>query len=134
VGAAIAASVVLAVAVLMQSPQFPGADSVSRTPSLEVALRQTKDVQIGINSKQALTDAEIRVVLSSGLRVAGFLGTDTIRWRTDLEPGINRLTLPIVPQAPGSGMLLVEVGHESLHETFVVEINVNDDTDERGQA
>ncbi len=92
------------------------------TPQVTLALDRARDVSIAVDAPAALLDAEIRVVLTGSIELAGFAEQRELRWRTDLEAGANQLTLPIVATAAGGGQLLVEVHHGQKRRTFVVDV------------
>jgi hypothetical protein len=92
------------------------------TPEISMALNETRDVNISVEAPTALPDAEIRVVLTGAIELAGFEGQKELRWRTDLAAGPNQLRLPIVALGGVGGQLLVEVQHGERHRTFVVDV------------
>lgn len=118
-GAALAAGVAIAIVMLT-----PGLDSSqdNATPQLTLAASEARDVSISLASPEALTDAEIHVVLSGPIELRGFEGQRELRWRTNLDRGANQLTLPLVAKGMGTGQLFVEVVHGEKRRTFVVDI------------
>lgn len=120
VGAA-AAAALAAVWVVVLEPGSPGA-AVSATPSVSLALNETRDVNIAVDAPVAMADAEIHVVLTGAIGLAGFEGQKELRWRTDLAAGANQLTLPVVALGADGGQLLVEVQHGAKRRTFVVDV------------
>ncbi len=119
-GAALAASVV--VAVLWLRPDTPQLPLSTVVPQLTMMLHETRDVSIAMESAEALADVEIRVLLSGSVDLAGFEGQRELSWRTDLDRGMNQLTLPVVAQRAGAGQVLVEVVHQDRRRTFVVDV------------
>ena len=119
VGAALAAG--LAIAVVSFAP-WPGTRSASSMPRITMALNEQRDVSISLATPEALKDAEIHVVLSGAIGLSGFEGQRELRWRTDLDSGVNQLTLPVVALGTSGGQLLVEVLHGAKRRTFVVDI------------
>jgi len=97
-------------------------ESTPATPQLTIALNETRDVNVAIDSPQDLRDAQIRVVLTGAVALAGFEGQSEIRWSTHLDRGVNMLSLPVTMQGLNGGRLLVEVDDEEHHEIFVVEL------------
>lgn len=124
--AAIAASFVVSLLslTLLTDGRTPAGINVLPRPMIAFALHEAREVSVAIESGQALVDAAVRVSLSEGLELVGFEGRREISWHTDIDRGVNRLTLPIAALAAGSGRLLVEVEHEHKRETFIVEIDV----------
>ncbi len=119
-GMALAASVVVAVLWLRSDVPQPPLSTV--VPQLTMVLHETRDVSIAMESAEALTNVEIRVLLSGSVVLAGFEGQRELSWRTDLDRGMNRLTLPVVAQRAGAGQVLVEVVHQDRRRTFVVDV------------
>jgi hypothetical protein len=124
VGAAVAAAVAIA-AVLLLMPV--GRDSVSNAvPGVSMALNETRNVSIALDSPVALSDAEIRVVLNGAIELAGFAGQKELTWRADLDAGVNQLTLPVVVVGANGGQLTVEVQHADKRRMFVIDVRSND--------
>ena len=107
----------------------PGLDRAPTVPSLTMALNETRDVSVTIDSPEAFMDVDIRVVLAGGIELEDFRGRREVKWKTDLEMGINRLTLPIVASDSSGGRLLIAVGLGDKQRAFVVQIDVNDETE-----
>ena len=119
-GGAVAAALAMAV-VLFASPGLEQ-KSAKGTPEISMATNETREVSISVDAPTALPDAEIHVVLTGGIGLAGFEGQKELRWHTDLAAGPNQLKLPIVALGGIGGQLLVEVQHGSRHKTFVVDV------------
>ena len=91
-------------------------------PEIHLAVNETRNVSIAVDSPRALPHALVRVLLSGTIGVAGFDGQKEISWYTDLEPGVNRLTLPVIALSAGGGQLVVEVEHDNQRRTFVLDV------------
>jgi len=127
-GGAIAASLVAAFMTFTVAPWTASVDTASvpaAVPSITVALNETRDVDVAITSAEALAQAEIRVVLTGGVRLAGFADRSELSWRADLDEGINRLSLPVIAINGSGGQVLVEVEHASKRQIFVVNVGVD---------
>jgi hypothetical protein len=98
---------------------------VPPVPSLTMSLNETRDVSVSIDSPEAFKDVEVRVLLAGGIELEGLRGRRELKWKTDLEPGVNRLTLPIVAMDESGGKILVAVGHGDQQRAFVVQIDVH---------
>jgi len=120
VGFAAAAS--LAIALLPVLPVATPPGSTSSVPGVMVALNETRDLSIAVDSPVALAGAEIRVVLNGAIGLAGFDGQKELRWSTDLAAGVNQLTLPVVAFGADGGQLTVEVVHGERRRTFIVDV------------
>jgi hypothetical protein len=126
-GGALAAGIVIAIMggnPVSQSTQQTLAGTATSTPSITIALNEPRDVDVAISSAAALTGAQIRVVLTGGVRLAGYRDRSVVSWQTDLDAGVNRLTLPVLAINPGGGQVLVEVEHSSKRQIFVVNVGV----------
>jgi hypothetical protein len=118
VGAALAASVAAAVLLLR-----PLADSVGRgVPAVTLAINEVRNVDVALSSPEPLASAEIHVSLSGEIGLKGFDGQRELRWTTDLDRGVNQLTLPIVALGARGGQVLVEVQHGDKRRAFVVDV------------
>jgi hypothetical protein len=122
IGAALAAGIAIAVVGFAPWPGTRDTRDASATPQVTMALNEQRDVSISLTTPEMLMDAEIHVVLSGAIGLGGFEGQRELRWRTDLDRGVNRLTLPVVALGTSGGQLLVEVWHGAKRRTFVVDI------------
>ena len=75
--------------------------------------------------------AEIHVVLTGSIGLQGFAEQRELRWTTDLDRGVNQLTLPLVALGPSGGQVMVEVQHGDKRRTFVVDVQTDDDAARR---
>jgi hypothetical protein len=122
VGGALAAGIAL---VVFDHYRTGVDDRVRTVPSLTMSLNETRDVSVRIDSPEAFMDVEVRVLLAGGIELEGLRGRRELKWKTDLEAGINRLTLPIVASDSAGGRILVAVGHGDKQRAFVVQIDVD---------
>jgi hypothetical protein len=124
VGASLAAAL-SAVWILVGQPQPAGAP-IEATPEIAMALNETRNVNISLNAPMALADAEIHVVLTGDIGLAGFGAQRELRWHTDLAAGVNQLTLPVVALGGHGGQLLVEVQQGDKRRSFLVDVRAKD--------
>ena len=124
IGGALAAGIAL---VAFDSYMPATDDRIRLVPSLTMSLNETRDVSVTIDSPQAFMDVEVRVLLAGGIELQGLGGRRELKWKTDLEPGINRLTLPIIASDNSGGRLSVAVEYGAQQRAFVVQIDVDDD-------
>jgi hypothetical protein len=118
VGAALAAGIAAA-AVMMLLPLSlspPGA------PAVTLAINEERDVDVALSSPEPLSNAEIHVAVSGDIGLRGFAEQRELRWRTDLDRGVNQLTLPIIALGPHGGQVLVEIQHGDKRRAFVVDV------------
>ena len=118
-GGALAASVLLAVLTVGSLVRSPEVDSRAE---LSIALHETRDVSIAIDSPASFAAAEIRVVLVGAVALAGYQGKSELRWSTPLDRGVNVLRLPVAMEGPSGGHLLVEVNFGGHQKTFAVQL------------
>jgi hypothetical protein len=94
-------------------------------PEVRLALGQVREVSMSLESPEALANAEIRVSLTGGVGLQGFATQRELKWMTDLDRGINQLTLPLVGLDASGGQVTVEVQHGSKRRTFVIDVQTN---------
>jgi hypothetical protein len=85
-------------------------------------LNETRDVNVAVESPEALAGAQIHVTLSGAIGLRGFDGQRELRWTADLDRGVNQLTLPVVALGASGGQVLVEVTHGDRRRTFVIDV------------
>jgi hypothetical protein len=119
VGGALAASVVLAL--VWALPQYR-APLPAATPQVRLARNETREVRITLETAQAMPNAQISVALSGAIGLAGFEGQKELAWRTDLDKGVNELSLPVVALGAQGGQLVVEVRFGEKSKRFLVDV------------
>ncbi len=80
--------------------------------SIVMALHESREVSLVIDSERDLSDATIRVFVSGSVGLEGFDDQSQIEWLTTLEPGANLLSLPVIARSPGDGSLVAEIEHD----------------------
>jgi len=118
-GGALAAGVLLAVLTVGDWLRPPEADPRAE---LSIALHETRDVNIAIDSPASFATAEIRIVLVGAIALAGYQGQSELRWSTPLDRGVNMLRLPVAMEGPSGGHLLVEVNYGGHQKAFAVHL------------
>lgn len=120
VGAALAASLVLAV---FATGKLQLADAPATDPAtIQIALGQPQAVNLAIDLERDLPGATITVMLSGGVELDGYPGERSLSWTTDLQAGVNKLTLPVVALDDLGGELLVKVAHGQRSRNFRVNL------------
>jgi hypothetical protein len=122
-GLTVGATAAVIIAALSLALVAPADAPEALIPQVTMALNQPAPVSIGIESDQALQGVEIHVSLRGAIDLQGFEGQRDIRWATDLERGMNELTLPVVALGQGGGQLIVEVYHSDKYKTFLVDVH-----------
>lgn len=122
VGAALAAGIAVAVFMLR-----PDASVVpAGVPAVLLALNEERDVTVALSSPEPLANAQIRIALSGDIGLKGFAEQRELHWTTDLDRGVNELTLPIIARGAGGGQVLVEVQHGDKRRAFIVDVRTTD--------
>jgi hypothetical protein len=121
VGGALAAGIAVVVAAFWPQPSLTPIGN----PEVRLALGEVREVSMSLESPEALADAEIRVLLTGGIGLQGFADQRELKWMTDLDRGINQLTLPLVGLDASGGQVTVEVQHGSKRRTFVIDVQTD---------
>src|SRR5262245_38176439 len=118
-GAAMAATIAaMAVGILLWNS---GGAPVA-VPEVRAALNRPSNVTVSLESPERLANAEVRVELRGGVELDGYAGQRELRWSTDLDRGVNQLTLPVVAIDAAGGQVLVEVTHGQKRRTFLLDV------------
>jgi hypothetical protein len=120
-GAALAATIA-AVAVGIWVSDAGRDAAPAEVPEVRIALHKRSDVTVTLESPEALANAEVRVQLRGAVALDGYDGQRELRWSTNLDRGVNRLTLPVVASDAMGGQVLVEVTHGDKRRTFVLDV------------
>lgn len=120
-GGAIAASFIIAVTsfVLRIAPQSD-ADLVRQT----LALNQVQNISLALDSREELKGARIILQLPDNVELRGFPGQRMISWNTDIDRGVNLLSLPVLGIAEKNGLLVARLEHGNKSKEYTVELRV----------
>lgn len=102
---------------------FANRETSSTAPTVTIALDEVHAVRVAVNAPEPLANAAIRVVLTGAIGLDGYADQRELAWNTDLERGVNQLTLPIVASGIEGGQVLVEVVHGDKRRTFIVDVH-----------
>lgn len=91
-------------------------------PEVRIALNRPSNVTVTLETPEPLPNAEVRVELRGAVALDGYAGQRELRWSTDLDRGVNQLTLPVVASEARGGQVLVEVTHGDKRRTFVLDV------------
>ena len=120
-GLALAAAIAaVAFGLWLRAPD--GVDGSSAVPEVRLAVNQPRDVTMTLESPEPLANAEVRVELRGAVALDGYAGQRELRWMTDLDRGVNQLTLPVVAVDATGGQVLVEVIHGDKRRTFILDV------------
>ncbi|MEX2496230.1 MAG: hypothetical protein WD448_09090 [Woeseia sp.] len=118
-GGALAASLVLAIMALGSGAD---PDRVTGEP-IYLSLSEPRDLHVAIDLERDLPEATITVVLKGGIALAGYQNERELSWKTDLQAGVNKLTLPVLAVNEQGGQLLVQVDHDTRRRTFRIDLD-----------
>lgn len=128
---AMAASLVLAVFVALQfgfpaqhSPHRTVAQNESAEQVFTVSVRpmQTRVVDVVLDSKRALDNATLVVKLDDNLMLENRPSMKELRWQTNIQPGGNRLSLPVQLLGSADGEMTVTLEHGDTRQHVKVQV------------
>jgi hypothetical protein len=122
-GGAIAASL-LAAAIALGLLSNPVPDSPAAA-EFYVSATEVRSMNIAIEADRPLQGAQISILLSGDVEVDGYVDRHELSWFDDLEPGVNRLTLPIRAIGERGGQMVVRLSHPDSEQIFVVQLKVD---------
>lgn len=124
-GGALAASLVAAALTLgwIGPPENPVGSPAAA--EFTVALGESRSMDVAIETLQALEGAEISIMLSGGVELDGYGGRRELSWTTNLEAGVNRLSLPIIAVTPDGGRMIVRLSHPQSEQIFVIDLRTS---------
>ncbi|MBT5231603.1 MAG: zf-HC2 domain-containing protein [Methylococcales bacterium] len=91
--------------------------------SIELQENQSKHIQLVFNSPDHYKEAEFIIEIPEHLEVVGFEGK-SLRWKTALKKGANRLTLPLIARGRVKQDLIAKLVNGKQVKTFKIKINV----------
>ena len=122
-GGAVVASV-FALALTAGWIQMP-AGAPDPAQEFTVAMSEARDLNVAIETQQALANATITVVLNGGVELAGYSGQRELSWEADLVAGVNRLTLPVKATDFAGGQVIVQLTHPDSEQVLVVGVKAD---------
>ena len=96
-------------------------------PVMVLALNESREVSLVIDSERNLEGATIRVYVTGSIVLAGYEQQHEVQWRSSLTKGANLLSLPVVARMPGEGRVVAEIEHEGRKRRVSVTMHVRDD-------
>lgn len=123
-GATITAAAAAALAAMLlglPQPEPPAA----AVADLRMTLYQPREIGLAIDAETAMPGAFLTVTVQGGIDLFGFDEQRELRWQTDLEAGMNMLSLPLIAHSLEQGRLtaLVEHGDKTQMMEFRVQID-----------
>lgn len=122
-GAALGGAAAAALTLFLLKPVAP---DHSGGRGITLALNETRDIDVLIESERDLADATIRIAVTGGVALDGFENEHEIDWRTNLERGSNLLSLPVVARSAGGGRLVAVIEHDGKTRRVTINLTVSD--------
>lgn len=94
-------------------------------PSLTLALHESREVSLVINSERDLEGATIRLYVTGSVTLAGYEEQHEIQWLASLNQGANLISLPVVARSPGEGLVVAEIEHDGRTRRVSVAMHVS---------
>ena len=90
-----------------------------------VSLSEPRNMEIAIETDQALAGANISILLSGNVAIDGYGDRRELAWTTDLKAGVNRLSLPVMAIDSTGGQVVVRLDHPDSEQVFVVQLKAD---------
>lgn len=122
-GGAVAASL-FALALALNWIAAPGSHSPD-VAAFQVALGEVRAMDLAIESDRPLHGARISILLAGGIELEGYGAQRELSWTSDLERGVNRLSLPVVAVDRDGGRVVVRLSHPNSEQLFVIRLKTS---------
>jgi hypothetical protein len=122
-GAAMGGAIAAALTIFLLRPVV---QSTVPEGDVTLALNETREIQVRIESERPLENATIRIAVTGEIALDGFEDERHIDWRANLDRGTNVLFLPVVARGQSGGRLVAIVEHEGRTRTMAIELRVKD--------
>ena len=90
-----------------------------------IALGETRDMNIAIDTDRALQGATISILLAGDVELDGLGTRRELTWNTDLQAGVNKLTLPVRAVGAEGGQLVVRMTHPLSEQVYIVNLKLD---------
>ena len=118
-GMVVGAAATVLVTVFIVSPR-EGAS----TSNITLAVNESRNIDVLIDSERTLDDATIRVAASGPVELDGLGDKHEVEWQARLERGRNVLSLPVVARSTGEAQLIAVVEHAGKKRRVGVSLSV----------
>jgi len=105
----VAAAASILVALVLWLGLFNDTMVNEKTQYIATVSDQVRTINVAIDSDKTLEAVNLRVELSDNLELAGFGNKKTIDWTTQLQKGVNVISLPVVGIAQGKGDITTRI-------------------------
>lgn len=90
-----------------------------------VALNETRQMDIAIETDRELQGATITIILAGDVDLDGYPTQRELSWSTNLDAGVNRLSLPLIATGANGGQVLVRLDHPQSEQVFVINLEMD---------
>ena len=87
-----------------------------------IALNEPRQMDIAIETDRDLQGATITIILAGDVDLDGFPTQRELSWSTNLDAGVNRLSLPLIATGTNGGQVLVRLDHPQSEQVFVINL------------
>lgn len=120
VGGAVAAAVFAAVIALGLLRSVETGNTA--TADFFVSMTEPRELNIAIDTDIALPGATVSVSFYGGIELAGYASQRQLSWTTDLDAGVNKLSLPIIALDNSGGQVVVRLQHPDSQQEFLIRL------------
>jgi len=87
-----------------------------------VSLTEARELNIAIDTATDLPNAQLSISFFGGIELAGYASQRHLSWTTDLDKGVNKLSLPIIALDKSGGQVVVRLEHPDSQQEFLVKL------------
>lgn len=120
VGAAVAASLFALALMFGWSDGFRS--DTRAAAEFVLALNEPRQMNLAFETDRQLTGATITILLSGDVEIDGYGQQHELSWTTDLDAGVNRLSLPLFANGNDGGQMVVRLSHPNSEQVFVINL------------
>ncbi len=96
--------------------------------NIELEVGEVQSTKIRLSSPQSIKQAAMTVKLPTHLAISGYDGIKQLNWLTNLKRGNNLMVLPIQLLEPLDGIIQVEVEHQGVKKSFIINVRALEPT------
>lgn len=123
-GTAIAASIIAWLVLILPANQTEETDA-AHLAGVTISLNVEKTVRVSFESVTKLENVTLRVQLPPGVEISGYQDRREIAWSTDVTPGINILSLPVIVRSGKGGTIVARLEHSGKSKSFKFDVIVS---------
>ena len=99
-------------------------EPVDSAPAFVVSLEEPRQMNLAFETDRVLEGATITILLSGSVEIDGYGPSRELSWTENLEPGVNRLSLPVIANGFEGGQMVVRLDHPQSEQVYVVRLPV----------